>query len=94
MAIPTLRPTMLDHVEAAFQRASQAPGALELDGRLLSSELPQHPLPLTELRPRLLDRATSFKAGGRVLAHAAAAARLDPDPWALGPTWLLLPGLR
>lgn len=94
MAIPTQSPTMLDHVEAAFHRASRAPGVLVVDGHGLGPEVPDRRLPLTELRPLLLHSATSFDKRDRALGAVVAATRRDPEPWALGLAWLHLPGLR
>lgn len=94
MAIPTQRPAMLDHIEAAFHRLSQEPGCLTVDGRTLGSDVPQRVIPLAELRPLLLRSSTSFDTRDRAIAEVARRARSQPDPWALGLTWLLLPGLR
>ena len=94
MPIPRQRAEMLDHVETAFHRLSEGPDALTLDGRALGPELPQRIIPLEELRPLLLRPSTSYDTRDCAVAQVVLRARTHPDPWTLGLTWLLLPGLR
>lgn len=83
-----------DALENSFRVLASGPGALTLDGRLIGSGLPQHPIPLLELRTRLLHPALPYDARDAALNALLVRARRHGGTWTVALAGMLLPGLR
>lgn len=83
-----------DVLEAAFQALCDEPSAIALDGRALGWPFPPRPVPLGELRARLLHPATPHDARDRALAVVARRAQANGGSWSVALAGLLLPALR
>ncbi len=57
-----------DRVETSFRLLTTGPRPLALDGRQVGHGLPARPIPLDELRARLLHPSTSFAARDAAMA--------------------------
>lgn len=66
---------------------------LSIDGTGLGHGLPSGPVPLKDIRPLMLDRATDPHVGIMVWQELARAAQAKGEPWLLAATWMMIPGL-
>ncbi len=83
-----------DSVEISFRLLVTGPRPLSLDGRRVGHGLPARPIPLDELRSRLLHPSTSFAARDAALAVLLARAKAEGGAATVGLVGVLLPGLR
>jgi len=81
-------------LEAAFHTLCEEPASLALDGRSLGWPFPPRPVPLGELRARLLHPSTPHDARDRALAVVARRAKAHGGSWTVALAGLLLPALR
>lgn len=84
----------LNTAESAFVALGRGPAPLAIHGAEISRELPQRPIPVLELRRRLLDRSTSWQsrdAAWRELVHRT---RLCGPAWTIAAVGVAWPGLR
>ncbi len=77
----------------AFAQLESGSDPLTVDGTPITG-LPDRPIPLGELRARLLHPAASYATRDAALAVLAARARSDGGDWTVGLIGVLLPGLR
>ncbi|WP_433418829.1 hypothetical protein ACQP1V_03800 [Microtetraspora malaysiensis] len=89
--VPGLSP--MDRAERLFQLVACEPYGLVIDGRL-APDLPQRPVPLTELRRLLNGRAVSSTTRDAVWRELAARARSLGQMWVIGAVGVALPELR
>jgi hypothetical protein len=80
-------------LEAAFAALSAEPRALTFDGTSVEG-LPDRPIPLSELRGRLLHPATSFATRNAVIGALVAGAQDEGGAATIALAGMLLPGLR
>ena len=85
----------LDSVDFAFRALIEGPAPLALDGRSISTELPQRRIPLDELKRAgavaPLDRSCHRDAAWAELVRRA---RHGGPSWVVGAVGVALPGLR
>ncbi|MEV5896676.1 hypothetical protein [Nonomuraea fuscirosea] len=86
--------TPLNIAERVFQLLAGATAGPSLDGRTLSPELPQHQLPLTELRELLTARRFPVAARDAVWHELVTRAREEGPQWLMGAVGMALPTLR
>ncbi len=82
-----------DVLEASFQALSADPRPLVLDGADVRG-LPDRPIPLEELRSRLLHPSTPYPVRDAAVNALLREAQANPGPAMLGLAGVLLPGLR
>lgn len=89
------RHSVLDLVEAAFQRLAYGPDSLTVDGASVGGGLPAREVPLAEVRSLLLERP-SLTLCDAIWRELAARTRRDDDreSWRLAALGVMLPGLR
>jgi DNA-directed RNA polymerase specialized sigma24 family protein len=80
-------------LERAFALLCAGPRPLALDGAGITG-LPERPVPLDELRDRLLHPSTSYATRDAALQALVGRARAEGGAWAVGLAGVLLPGLR
>lgn len=83
-----------DTLDAAFRLLTTCPKPLSLDGRRVGRGLPARPIPLDELRARLLHPSTGFAARDAAIAALLARAKAEGGAATVGLVGVLLPGLR
>src|SRR6266540_3928856 len=83
-----------DTLDAAFRLLTSGPQPLGLDGRQVGHGLPARPIPLDELRSRLLHPSTSFAARDAAIAALLQRAKAEGGAATVGLAGVLLPGLR
>jgi hypothetical protein len=93
------RPDVTDHsplnvAERVFRFLSNAPAGLNLDGRILSAELPQRGMPLTELRDLLASPILPIPVRDAVWHELVTRARWEGPQWRVGAVGMALPILR
>ena len=81
-----------DTLEQTFDLLSLAPPSLALDGSAIPG-LPERPLPLDELRARLLHPSASFALRNAAIGALVVRAQESAE-WMVGLAGVLLPGLR
>jgi hypothetical protein len=92
---PAVNRSLLDTVETAFHTLIADPNPLTLDGALLGQDALAGPMPLDEVRSRLLGgcepavRDVAWSAIARSVREAT-----DRDAWLLAAIGVMLPGLR
>lgn len=84
----------LDTADAAFTALVTGPAPLSLHGAAISRELPQRPIPVDELKRRLLDRSTSGDARDAAWAELVRRARTGGPSWMVAAVGVAMPGLR
>ncbi len=82
-----------DTLEMAFRLLVAGPSPLALDGAAVRG-LPGRPIPLDELRSRLLHPSISYHTRDLALAVLLRRARQEGAAWTVGLAGVLLPGLR
>jgi hypothetical protein len=80
-------------LDKAFALLVAGPEPLSLDGRLVR-ELPSRPIPLDELRGRLLHPSIGYRARDVALLMLLRRAKREGGAWTVGLCGVLLPGLR
>lgn len=80
-------------LEKAFSLLVTGPEPLSLDGRLVR-ELPSRPIPLDELRGRLLHPSISYRTRDVALVLLLRRAKREGGAWTVGLCGVVLPGLR
>jgi hypothetical protein len=80
-------------LDKAFALLVAGPEPLSLDGRLMR-ELPSRPIPLDELRGRLLHPSISYHTRDVALVLLLRRAKQEGGAWTVGLCAVLLPGLR
>jgi hypothetical protein len=80
-------------LERAFVTLSSHPRPLSLDGTPIVG-LPDEPIPLDQLRARLLHPATRYSTRDDAVQALTARARTERGQWTVGLAGVLLPGLR
>ncbi len=80
-------------LEKAFALLVAGPEPLSLDGRLVRG-LPSRPIPLDELRGRLLHPSISYHTRDVALALLLRRAKREGGGWTVGLCGVVLPGLR
>ena len=80
-------------LESAFALLSTEPRPLALDGAGIEG-LPDRPIPLTELRARLLHPSLPYASRDAAVEVLIARARAEGGAWTLGLAGVLLPGMR
>src|SRR6266540_5065368 len=83
-----------DTLDAAFRLLTSGPQPLSLDGRQIGHGLPARPIPLDELRARLLHPSTTFAARDAAMAVLLERAQREGGAATVGLVGVLLPGLR
>ncbi|WP_329571720.1 hypothetical protein [Kitasatospora sp. NBC_01266] len=86
--------SVLDFVDAAVSGPNPSIGPLVIDVTSIPSFTPTAELPLTSLRPLLLQPRTSDMVREAVWAELAFLARSRGDAWQVGALWMMAPGLR
>src|SRR5437870_5065301 len=81
-------------LEAAFRVLARGPSALCLDGTGVGAGLPARPIPLDELRSRLVHPSTPYGTRDAALNLLVVRAQTDGGSWTVGLAGVLLPGLR
>ncbi len=84
----------LDSVNFAFRALTEGPAPLALDGRSISTELPQRRIPLDELKRVLLLPSTGLATRDAAWAELVRRARNSGPSWVVGAVGVALPGLR
>ncbi|MGW3347866.1 hypothetical protein ACWDA3_31615 [Nonomuraea rubra] len=84
----------LNVAERVFRFISNAPAGLSLDGRVLSAELPQRQMPLTELRDLLASPGVSIPTRDVVWRELVNRARWEGPQWRIGAVGMALPILQ
>lgn len=84
----------LDSVDFAFRALTEGPAPLAVDGRRISSRLPQRRIPLDELKRLLLHASASPTVKDAAWAHLVRSARHRGPSWVIGAVGVALPGLR
>ncbi|MGH9081768.1 MAG: hypothetical protein ACRDWN_00345 [Acidimicrobiales bacterium] len=82
-----------DTLERTFTLLSAGPNPLALDGTPVAG-LPDRPIPLSELKARLLHPSTAFAARDAIVAELVTRAQAEGGRWTVGLAGVLLPGLR
>ena len=82
-----------DTLERTFALLTTGPNPLALDGTGVAG-LPDRPVPLGELKARLLHPSTRFEARDAIVGHLVARAQAEGGKWTVGLAGVLLPGLR
>jgi hypothetical protein len=82
----------LDTARTAFHWLVTGPDPLSVDGRLFPP-LPPHPVPLPQVRARLLRRSCPQSLRDAVWAHLVLRARTDGARWTVGCVGMALPAL-
>ncbi|MFF3375412.1 hypothetical protein ACFYXF_20995 [Streptomyces sp. NPDC002680] len=92
---PAVNRSLLETVESAFHELAADPNPLTLDGALLGQGVSSGPLPLDEVRSRLLECSEPEvrDAVWRAITNCAHGAG-DRDRWLLAAIGVMLPGLR
>ncbi len=80
-------------LDKAFALLVAGPEPLSLDGRLMR-ELPSRPIPLDELRGRLLHPSISYHTRDVALVLLLRRAKQQGGAWTVGLCGVVLPGLR
>src|SRR5438093_4912361 len=80
-------------LERAFALLSTGPRPLALDGTGIEG-LPDRPIPLVELRPRLLHPSVPHATRDAALRVLIRRAQAEGGAWTLGLVGVLLPGMR
>lgn len=80
-------------LEQAFALLSTGPSPLAINGTDISG-LPNRPVPLGELRSRLLHPSARYTTRDAALTALVALARAEGGAWTVGLAGVLLPGLR
>jgi hypothetical protein len=83
----------LDTLERTFALLVSGPDPLALDGTGVEG-LPDRPIPLDELKARLLHPSTHFETRDAIVAELVARAQREGGKWTVGLAGVLLPGLR
>ncbi|MPZ67755.1 MAG: hypothetical protein GEU83_20480 [Pseudonocardiaceae bacterium] len=84
----------LNTAETAFVALCRGPAPLAVQGAEISDRLPQRPIPLLELRRRLLDRSLSWQVRDAVWRELVQRARLCDPAWTVAAVGVAWPGLR
>lgn len=84
----------LNAAERAFVALGRGPAPLAVQGAEISDRLPQRPIPLVELRRRLLDRSTGWQVRDAVWRELVQRARLCDPVWTIAAVGVAWPGLR
>lgn len=84
----------LDLVEHHFATLTGGARPLSLDGDRLHCGLPHRPVPLDELRRRLLKPGISPLTKNAAWAEIVRKAHAQPDPWVMAAAGMLIPGLK
>lgn len=84
----------MNAAESAFVALGRGPGSLAVQGAEISDRLPQRPIPLLELRRRLLDRSTGWQVRDAVWRELVQRARLCDQVWTIAAVGVAWPGLR
>jgi len=82
-----------DTLERTFALLTTGPRPLSLDGTPLDG-LPDRPVPLDELKSRLLHPSTPYAVRDAVIGELVARAQREGGRWSVGLAGVLLPGLR
>jgi hypothetical protein len=82
-----------DTLERTFTLLGSEPNPLALDGRGVPG-LPDRPVPLGELKARLLHPSTRFEARDAIVDVLVTRAQADGGRWTVALAGVLLPGLR
>ena len=82
-----------DTLEKTFDLLTTGPRPLALDGTGLPG-LPDRPVPLGELKARLLHPSTPFAIRDAIVGELVARAQAEGGRWSVGLAGVLLPGLR
>src|SRR5579875_1632352 len=82
-----------DTLEKAFDLLVSGPRPLALDGTGIAG-LPDRPIPLDELKARLLHPSTPFPARDVIVGELVSRAKAQGGAWTIGVAGVLLPGLR
>ena len=80
-------------LERAFALLTAGPHPLALDGTVIDG-LPNRPVPIGELRARLLHPSARYATRDAALTVLIARARAEGGAWTVGLAGVLLPGLR
>lgn len=83
-----------ESLESSFRLLCDGPFPLTLEGRGLGRPFPPRPVPLGEVRARLLHPSTPFEARDRVMALLVRRSRRYGGKWTVALAGVLLPGLR
>ena len=89
----TLTDSPFDTLERTFDLLVCPPRPLALDGTGIVG-LPDRPIPLGELKGRLLHPSTPFAVRDAVVGELVARAQAEGGRWSVGLAGVLLPGLR
>jgi DNA-directed RNA polymerase specialized sigma24 family protein len=81
-------------IDDAFRLLGCEPTPLAIDGATIGHRLPARPIPLPELRSRLLHPTCGYPTRDAVLNLLIRQAQTDRGPWTVGLAGMLLPGLR
>ena len=82
-----------DTLERTFDLLVTGPRPLALDATPIAG-LPERPIPLGELKSRLLHPSTPFEVRDAVVARLVTLAQTEGGRWTVGLAGVLLPGLR
>ncbi len=82
-----------DTLERTFTLLTTGPNPLTLDGRTVAG-LPDQPIPLGELKARLLHPSTRFEVRDAVIGQLVARSQTEGGRWTIALAGVLLPGLR
>lgn len=82
-----------DTLERTFTLLSTGPNPLALDGNGIPG-LPDRPVPIGELKARLLHPSTRFEARDAIVGELVARSQADGGRWTVVLAGVLLPGLR
>ncbi len=82
-----------DTLERTFALLVSGPNPLALDGTGVEG-LPDRPIPLDELKARLLHPSTRFETRDAIVASWSTRAQREGGKWTVGLAGVLLPGLR
>ena len=82
-----------DTLERTFTLLSSGPNPLALDGHGITG-LPDRPVPIGELKARLLHPSTAFEARDAIVGELVARSQTHGGRWTVALAGVLLPGLR
>lgn len=82
-----------DTLERTFELLTTGPRPLALDGKTADG-LPRRPVPLGELKARLLHPSTPYAVRDAAVSALVARAQAEGGAWIVGLAGVLLPGLR
>ena len=82
-----------DTLERTFTLLSSGPDPLALDGHGITG-LPDRPVPIGELKARLLHPSTRFEARDAIVGELVARSQTHGGRWTVALAGVLLPGLR